>query len=307
MYGIFDDKVASTSPYDERQPQAWVKATHNYLTSRCYEMDIWLKWVEKFQQQKITQADVQSLRSGDVDPVQQSARLWGYLNLALKGSKLFTQFNNGETLNGFEAWRRVIVPLKPRTDAKRNTLHSRVHNPPRATSLTDIANKLEDWEQLVEEFGTCGGEVSARDRMTVVMKLLPANTPSNLVMGLRECSDFEMLKLKIQQEVEFLEEFGPKTGNGQAHSFENERDGPEEGGEEPSFEDDTLPVINLEGMEEEPAKLILAFSKASGAFRTSGKPGGFGARGKGRGKGQVKPPPFAGRAATPPPTGRPPK
>ena len=91
----------------------------------------------------------------------------------------------GEHEHGFEAWRRVIVPLKPRTDAKRNSLHSRVHNPPRATSLADIANKLEDWEEFVEEFGTCGGEVSGRDRMTVVMKLLPTTPPSNLVMGLR--------------------------------------------------------------------------------------------------------------------------
>ena len=54
MYGNLNDKVASTSPHDEKQPQAWVKATHNYLTSWCYEMGVWLGWVEKFQRQQMS-------------------------------------------------------------------------------------------------------------------------------------------------------------------------------------------------------------------------------------------------------------
>ena len=63
-------------------------------------------------------------------------------------------FNHGEILNGFDAWRRLVVPLKPRTDAKRIDMHSSVHNPGRSSNLLGMKQDIETWEDKVKEFET---------------------------------------------------------------------------------------------------------------------------------------------------------
>ena len=113
--------------------------THNYRISKCYEMKGWLEWAESCQRTVITAAMVTALDNSsgmsNVDATTTSARLWGYLNLSLKDTTKMTGFNHGEILNGFDAWRRLVVPLKPRTDAKRIDMHSSVHNPGRSSNL----------------------------------------------------------------------------------------------------------------------------------------------------------------------------
>ena len=64
-----------------------------------------------------------------------SRNLWGYLNLALAGTGQAKEFYKVARLNGLEAWRRIVVPLKPRSEAKRNALNSLVHNPLKSRSL----------------------------------------------------------------------------------------------------------------------------------------------------------------------------
>ena len=49
--------------------------------------------------------------------------------------------------NGLEAWRRIVVPLKPRSEAKRNALHGAVHNPPKSRSLAFVIDDLVEWEK----------------------------------------------------------------------------------------------------------------------------------------------------------------
>ena len=59
-----------------------------------------------------------------------SRNLWGYLNLALAGTGQAKEFHKVPHLNGLEALRTIVVPLKPGSEAKRNALHSLAHNPP---------------------------------------------------------------------------------------------------------------------------------------------------------------------------------
>ena len=74
-------------------------------------------------------------------------------------------------LNGLEAWRRTVVPLKPRSEAKRNTLHTSVHNLPKSKSLASAIGDPDEWEKMVEQFELCGGGViSDDDRRTVFLK-----------------------------------------------------------------------------------------------------------------------------------------
>ena len=50
--------------------------------------------------------------------------------MALAGTGQAKDFHKVARLNCLEAWRRIVVPLKQRSEAKRNALHGAVHNPP---------------------------------------------------------------------------------------------------------------------------------------------------------------------------------
>ena len=54
----------------------------------------------------------------DHDPQRLSRELWGYPNLSLTGNAKLA-FKNVEKGNGFDAWRRVAVPILPRSEARR--------------------------------------------------------------------------------------------------------------------------------------------------------------------------------------------
>ena len=120
---MFEDKVAvsSADQYSNSDSQGWIRTTANYLVSKAHEMALFLPWAESAQSQQITMAHVNAL--GDcgvmcsVEPLQLSRDLWGYLNLALTGKQKMA-FNNCPQGNGFEAWRRIVVPMAPRSDAR---------------------------------------------------------------------------------------------------------------------------------------------------------------------------------------------
>ena len=109
-----------------------------------------------------------------------------------------------------------MVPLKPRSEAKRNALHTAVHNPPKSKSLATIVSDLDDWEKLLEEYELCGGTVTEADKRTILLKKLPTTVFSSLVSSLRKCADYDAMKADLEAEIVFLKDFGP-TGSGQAH------------------------------------------------------------------------------------------
>ena len=117
-------------------------------------------------------------------------------------------FNRGPRLNGFEAWRRLVVPVKPRNEAKRLDMHTTVHNPGKSTGLGAMAKDIEKWEEDIEEYEACGGAITEADRKAVILKMLPKDSPSNVVTNLRGASDLEDPKQRLEDEVEFLREFG---------------------------------------------------------------------------------------------------
>ena len=56
--------------------------------------------------------------------------LWGYLNLNIPATcKERTAFDNAMGGNGLDAWRRMIEPLGPHTEARLFEMHGRPINP----------------------------------------------------------------------------------------------------------------------------------------------------------------------------------
>ena len=107
-------------------------------------MEPLLEWVVRRQQNKIEALGVASADAGMHSSAALSRNLWRYLNLALAGTGQAKDFHKVARLNGLEAWRRIVVPLKPRSEAKRNALHGAVHNPPKSRSLAVMIDDLDD-------------------------------------------------------------------------------------------------------------------------------------------------------------------
>ena len=89
--------------------------------------------------------------------------------MALSGTTRANEFLKVKRLNGLEAWRRNVLPFKPRSKAKRNALHISARNPSKSKNLASVIGDLDEWEKVVEQFELCGGVISDDDRRTVLL------------------------------------------------------------------------------------------------------------------------------------------
>ena len=50
--------------------------------------------------------------------------------------------NNVDPGNGFDTWRRVVVPIGPRSDVQLHRMHKGVHNPSASRRLNEVLSDL---------------------------------------------------------------------------------------------------------------------------------------------------------------------
>ena len=62
-------------------------------------------------------------------------------------------FDNAEASNGFDAWRRIVVPM-----ARLHQMHKDVTRPPASRHLADYEADLDRWENDLEEYYKRGGD-----------------------------------------------------------------------------------------------------------------------------------------------------
>ena len=87
----------------------------------------------------------------DIEPEKLSRDLWGYFNLCLAGSEKVA-IDNVESGNGFDAWRRVAVPIGPRSEAQLSCMHKEVHSPRASRRLADVVVDLDQWESKCNKY-----------------------------------------------------------------------------------------------------------------------------------------------------------
>ena len=134
--------MAEQNRYSEKDPQLWLETITNYLVGQAWEMESLLLWAESFQHNAILPQHVENCRNFgcmDRDPVRLSRDLWTFLNLNLGTSlTVRTTFSNVPRLQGFEAWRRIVVPLVPKTAARHHDMHTKVTPLPTPPDLTRL-------------------------------------------------------------------------------------------------------------------------------------------------------------------------
>ena len=281
---IFDEKTA-VAPNMQFRPAdrlAWIKTTQNYLIGKAPEMTWLLAWAESAQERTITAQHVAATSSFghcfDTEPVRLSHELWTYLNLALGDGKEKQSFHNVERSNGFEAWRKLVVPTKPRSKARVHLMHRDVHHPPMSKNLQEVMADIDTWEGHLTEFVACGGPpLPEMTKVISAMGILPKDTPTYIKMCLKDVEDLESFKDSLRQNIQFLNDF---SGRGSpAHVVETPGmprpggaiDVPPEGvADEITVDDLPAHVVENIGIEEAD-KLVLAVNAARRGQRPPGR------------------------------------
>ena len=158
---MLDGKIASlpTFQYDSKDTASWLLKVKNYLTGQCPDLEYLLKWAEDHQHQELTQAEVKSCGLVlDVDPVQASQRIWTWLQMPLMGSgSPELDYNNTETLNGLEIWRKLAVPQASKSRPRRYALRDRIQNPKPCASFGAVLEQLKGWHKDLTAYVAAGG------------------------------------------------------------------------------------------------------------------------------------------------------
>ena len=91
--------------------------------------------------------------------------LWTFLNfnVGLEGEAR-TRFEQAEELNGLDVWRRIVVPIEPKTLARRVAMHKGIHAPAQAKKLPETIGHVELWEKELEAYYLMGDSQSPRTR-----------------------------------------------------------------------------------------------------------------------------------------------
>ena len=123
----------------------------------------------------------------------------GVLNLNVTGAAVEGKFRTVKRLQGLEAWRIIVTPIEPKTLTKHRELHRKVHHPTQCKKLSEVEKAIIDLEKERDDYYECGGQVIAEvEQCTIILDLLPADTPSTLMMALEHYEgDFNELKNKI--------------------------------------------------------------------------------------------------------------
>ena len=162
---FLDDKVAQTSAfqYDSGKAAQWVLKVRSYVVGVYPELMQLLKWSEDQQHREIKATDVPQLKDQlmlDMDPVLLSQRLWSWIQLCLKDDdNTALAFNNVEPLNGFEFWRKLVVPQYARTPARRYRLRDLVQSPKGAETFVGTEQALVVWDKDLLAYTAAGANM----------------------------------------------------------------------------------------------------------------------------------------------------
>ena len=95
-------------------------------------------------------------------------------------------FNKVNPGNGFDAWKRVAVPISPRSDAQLRHMHKSVQKRPTSRKLVDGLADLDKWEGQLAAYYKCGGPtIPDGTNVLIVMGVLPSNTNSGMWLALK--------------------------------------------------------------------------------------------------------------------------
>ena len=138
--------------------------------------------------------------------------MWSWLQQPLLGTGTpEDDYNNVETLNGLEVWRRLSVPNAPRSLAKRYALRDQVNNPKQCTSFAAVVDQLVGWQKTLRAYVGAGAPMPPdEDRRHSLLKMLPPGMSLEQIEKAHTNPTFKDLENWVRLQSEFSQDYGPK-------------------------------------------------------------------------------------------------
>ena len=187
---LFDDKLANQSNFQfdgSKGGAAWKGKVERYFISKCPALMKMLSWAEKWEGEEITQELLIRATQGtlmDYDRLDNvNGAIWGFISNCISG-EIETVFKTADTLQGFEAWRRVIRYIEHGKDIKlegmRNEMKTLHLRPIR--SLEQVPIGISEFELKIKEYIDVGGTSPTESEMKAdLLHILPESLRDNLL------------------------------------------------------------------------------------------------------------------------------
>ena len=213
-------------PNDKANQLRWIKTTTNYLIGRAGEMEHFLNWAEKFQSVTIGDYDIATLRGSPwvrkTDPERLSNELWTFLNLTFSNVSDRSALDNAKAGNGFDAWRRIVVPVGPRSEQRLHAMHNDVTRPNSSKRLADVERDLDKWESDLDEYYRCGGDrLGDRTKVLTAKTMLPHNTDAAVWLAIKNCPTYAEYRRVLRESIQYLIDHGVGSA-ARAHVLDEE-------------------------------------------------------------------------------------
>ena len=117
---------------------------------------------------------------------------------------MMPMFLNVEALNGAEVWRTLVVPVNLRTPEHRFRLHGRVRTPAKASKMSEVPERIGEWESDLRKFKDAKGKDIDDEYPRIIMPdIHPKELPFTFIKELRKIQLYAELRVRVGAEVEY--------------------------------------------------------------------------------------------------------
>ena len=200
---LFDEKAAGSSVYEysgvaKENGEKWRKTIRGYFISRSPVLAPILDYVEKKEMQPVTleEMDAEGLVQGWMveDFPRLSELLWGFLNTCLK-LEAKDKFEVADDLDGFNAWRLVILSIRKSAHIRLAQNRRLVRNPPSCKRVEDIHEVIKNFDAAHKGYNDAGGTVhSDQAKKFDLLESMPSEVREQLQWRMKLPEPYEALR-----------------------------------------------------------------------------------------------------------------
>ena len=206
---LFEDKMASQDGFQfdgQKGGDRWKGKVERYFISKAPALKAILTWAEKSDMAIITEALLEKAVGQAMTLLQRetvNGAIWGFLSNCVS-AEAETMFKRAETLNGIDAWRRLVRHIDHgrsiRLEAPRTEVRS-LHLKP-IKSLEAVAIGIAEFENKINEYIEAGGRVMEDDEMKAdLLAILPEGLRENLLWRATDPGDFSSFRNMVQAQA----------------------------------------------------------------------------------------------------------
>ncbi len=206
---LFDDRMTAQDGYKfdgSKGGVKWKGKLERYFMSKCPALKAILEWAEVAEVSEITEGLLKEAVGQGMELEQcetLNSAVWGFLSNCLAG-EAETIFKGANSLNGIDAWRRVIRYIDHGKSIRLETLRNEIrtiHLRP-IKNLESITVGIAEFENKIAEYVDMGGrEPHNDDKKADLLAILPEQLRENLLWRATDPGPFHEFRDMVQAQA----------------------------------------------------------------------------------------------------------